>query len=166
MKGRLLIELRNSNGEVIDRRTADNAVMQGGGELVARLFSGQGFPISHMGVGTSDMPESDDFSTAALVNDPDGEYEPLKGETETILPPESFSIEHNPEKRVYTVKVRGTLPAAAAVGTIREAGLISKNESISALYNRVIFSPMSKGDDHEMTMFWEVSFPYGDLQWY
>ncbi|MGB5156365.1 hypothetical protein [Desulfobacterium sp. N47] len=166
MKGRLLIELRNREGKVVERQTVENAVMQGGGEMIARLFSGQGFPISHMGVGTSDMEEPDSFDTTALINDENSDYGSLSGETEVALPPQSFAIEHNAEKRVYTVKVRGTLPAAAAVGMIREAGLIAKNESTSVLYNRVIFAPMSKGDDHELTMFWEVSFPYGDLQWY
>ena len=63
------------------------------------------------------------------------------------------------------VKLRGTLPAPAAVGTIREAGLISHDGDSAALYNRVTFAPITKGNDHELTMFWEVSFPYGDLQW-
>jgi hypothetical protein len=27
----------------------------------------------------------------------------------------------------------------------------------------VVFPTISKGDDHELTLFWEVSFPYGDL---
>lgn len=166
MKGRLLIELCNLKGEVIDQRKVENAVMQGGAELIARMFSGQGFPVSHMGVGISDLPQPDEFNTTTLVNDESGDYEPLTGDTDVALPSQSFVIEHNAEKRVYTVKVRGTLPAAAAVGTIREAGLLAKNESSSVLYNRVIFAPMSKGDDHELTMFWEVSFPYGDLQWY
>jgi hypothetical protein len=29
----------------------------------------------------------------------------------------------------------------------------------------VVFAPVDKGDDHELTLFWEVEFPYGDLQW-
>jgi hypothetical protein len=33
------------------------------------------------------------------------------------------------------------------------------------LYNRVTFAPIQKGDDHELTLFWEITFPYGDLQW-
>ena len=33
------------------------------------------------------------------------------------------------------------------------------------LYNRVTFAPVTKGDDHELTLFWEVEFPFGDLQW-
>ena len=27
------------------------------------------------------------------------------------------------------------------------------------------FSPIEKTGDHELTLFWEVGFPYGDLQW-
>jgi hypothetical protein len=33
------------------------------------------------------------------------------------------------------------------------------------LYNRVVFPPLDKRDDHELTLFWEVEFPFGDLQW-
>jgi hypothetical protein len=33
------------------------------------------------------------------------------------------------------------------------------------LYNRVTFAPVQKADDHDLTLFWEVSFPYGDLHW-
>jgi len=63
------------------------------------------------------------------------------------------------------VRVRGTVPAAAAVGTIREAALVSRSGDNATLYNRVTFSPIQKTDDHELTLFWEVGFPYGDLQW-
>lgn len=71
-----------------------------------------------------------------------------------------------PKKRLVTVKIRGTMPNASAVGTIREAGLLSKGEGGTVLYNRVTFAPLTKGNDHELTLFWDVSFPYGDLQWF
>jgi hypothetical protein len=47
---------------------------------------------------------------------------------------------------------------------VREAGLISRNGGAAVLYNRVTFAPISKGNDHELTLFWEINFPYGDLQ--
>ena len=63
------------------------------------------------------------------------------------------------------VRVRGTIPAADAVGTLREAALMARSGDSVQLYNRVIFAPIEKGNDHELTLFWEVGFPYGDLQW-
>ena len=48
---------------------------------------------------------------------------------------------------------------------MREAGLLSRGDGDPVLYNRVIFAPIEKGADHELTLFWEVAFPYGDLQW-
>ena len=63
------------------------------------------------------------------------------------------------------MRVRGTVPAAAAVGTIREAALLARDGDSVRLYNRVIFAPIEKAADHELTLFWEIAFPYGDLQW-
>ena len=40
----------------------------------------------------------------------------------------------------------------------------SNGLSATVLYNRVIFSPINKDGSHELTLFWEITFPYGDLQ--
>jgi hypothetical protein len=163
MRGHLRLELRTATGEVVAVRTAHNAVMRAGAALIAALFAGQGGPITHMGVGTSDAPETDSFATTALTNDASA---PLAGGTEAAIPPEAFlPPEIDETRRVVRVRVRGTLPNTAAVGTVREAGLLSRQGETTVLYNRVTFAPIVKGNDHELTMFWEVSFPYGDLQW-
>ena len=165
MRAHLRIELRSAAGAILAVREADNSVMQGGAELIARLFAGQGAPITHMGVGTSNEPESDEYDTTALKNEAVGDAGPLVQPVEATLAPETFSFSVDAAHRVVRVRVRGTLPAAAAVGTIREAGLISRSGETASLYNRVTFAPILKGDDHELTLFWDVSFPYGDLQW-
>lgn len=161
MRGRIRLELKATNGETVEVREASNAVMRAGGQLVARLFTGQGKPITHMGVGTSDAPEPDTFATVSLSNDAGS---PLSGGTEAAIPPEAFVIDLDETRRVVRVRVRATLPLAAAVGTVREAGLLSRDGANAVLYNRVTFAPIPKGNDHELTMFWEVNFPYGDLQ--
>jgi len=160
MRGRLHIELRDGGGQLVATRDACNAVMRAGADLVARLFAGQGSAITHMGVGTSDAPETDTYNTAALTNDPDA---PLAGPTEAAIPSDAFTVTVDEQRRLVKVKVRTTLPAAAAAGTIREAGLVSRTNTGAVLYNRVTFAPLAKGADHELTLFWEVSFPYGDL---
>jgi hypothetical protein len=159
----LLVELRGPGGELLAVREAHNAVMQSGARLIAELFAGRGAPITHMMVGTSDAPEGEGFTTSALANDPGA---PLTGPLDAPIPPEAFSApELDAERRLVRIRVRGTLPANAAVGTVREAALASRTGDTTTLYNRVILAPISKGDDHELTLFWEITFPYGDLQW-
>jgi hypothetical protein len=119
-----------------------------------------------MAVGTNDDPESDTFATESLENEAVGNADALEGGTDAAIPPEAFlDAEFDDVERVVRLRVRGTLPAGAAVGTVREAGLLSRSAAGDVLYNRVTFAPMEKGSDHELTMFWEVTFPYGDLQW-
>ena len=164
MRGELCLELRDRTGRILAVRQARNAVMRSGARLIADLFAGNGKPITHMGVGTSDTPESAAFSTQTLANPPEGNAEHLAGGTETEIPTAAFSTELDETNRVVRVRVRATLPAAAAVGVVREAGLISRDGANSVLYNRVTFAPITKGNDHELTLFWVVSFPFGDLQ--
>jgi len=161
MRARMRLELTDRGGVLVAAREASNAVMRDGALLVARLFSGAAgtAPITHLGVGTSDAPETDAYATAALANtDP-----PLSGDTEAAISAEAFTVTTDTDRRLAMVRVRGTLPDTAAQGTIREAGLVSRAEAGSVLYNRVTFAPVSKAGDHELTLFWEITFPYGDL---
>jgi hypothetical protein len=163
MRGRLRLEMRDGERHLAAEREANNSVMRTGGGLVAGLFAGQGGPITHMGVGTSDADDPT-FAVTALANTADGDAAALTGNTEVAIAPTDFTIVPDDVRRLFLVKVRATLQPADAVGTIREAGLVSRTADTSVLYNRVVFTPVEKGDDHELTLFWEVSFPYGDLQ--
>jgi hypothetical protein len=165
MRAELRVELRSRSGELLDERRCHNAVMQAGASLVASLFSQGGTGITHMGVGASDTPETDAYSTTQLSTSAPGDPGPLTGDTTTSLSAGSIlPAVVDPVQRLVRVQVRGTLPATAAVGIVREAGLISQTDAATILYNRVIFAPITKGNDHELTLFWEVTFPYGDLQ--
>jgi hypothetical protein len=133
---------------------------------MAHLFSGTGAPITHMMVGTSDAPESDSFSTTGLANESVNGEPALVAPVDAVLPPDAFSEPAlDTTRRLVRIRVRGTLPAAAAVGIVREAALVSRTGETTTLYNRVTFAPIHKGNDHELTLFWEITFPYGDLQW-
>lgn len=156
MRAQLRIEMRNASGALVALRQEYNAVLRGGADLLARLFSGQGAGITHMAVGTSDAPESETFATTALA---DAVEVPVSPEAFQIDPPDTV-------KRVVRVRLRATIPAAQALPeAVREAALVSRQGDTATLYNRVIFAPIQKGNDHELTLFWEVGFPYGDLQW-
>ena len=155
MRAHLRLELRSKTGQLAAECEADNSVLQSGAGLLARLFARQGTGITHMAVGTSDAPETSDFNTTGLA-------EPF----EVAIAPEAFQVDApDPVKRVVRIRVRATVPAADAVGSIREAALISRDGENVQLYNRVVFTAIEKTSDHELTLFWEVGFPYGDLQW-
>jgi hypothetical protein len=151
---------------VIETRQARNSVMQGGAELVANLFAGKATTaITHMGVGTSGEPAPDQFTSSALTTAGGTPDTSLQGDTDVPIAPGDFIIKTDPGNRLVRVQLHATLPPTAAVGTLREAGLLSKKDAQSSLYNRVTFAPIEKQGDHELTMFWEVTFPYGDLNW-
>lgn len=164
MRAQLRLELTDSSGRIITAREARNAVMREGAKLIALLFTGAQGAITHMGVGTSDEPESDSYNTLGLVNPTTGD-DMLQGDTVAPIPADAMFISVDETKRVAVVRVRATMPADAAVGRVREAGLIARTDGGDILYNRVTFAPIDKGDDHELTLFWEVTFPYGDLNW-
>lgn len=164
MRATLRLELRDRAGTMLDERVARNTVLRTGGRIVADLFAGAGTPITHMAVGTSD-DEPDSVTVATLAND-DGTGQPgLIGGTVTPIAAEDFTVEVDEPRRRVVVRVRATLADAVAVGTVREASLMSRRAAGDVLYNRVVFPPVQKGGDHELSLFWEVEFPFGDLQW-
>ncbi len=164
MKARLHLCLQRPDGTVLDERHASNTVMVSGAQLIADLFAGAGSAITHMGVGTN-AEDPDDVEVTALSNVAVDDSPPLQGSTLGPIAPDSFTTTVIRERRVVQVRVRATLPSDAAVGMVREAGLVSEGVSGTVLYNRVVFAPIDKRDDHELTLFWEVEFPYGELQW-
>lgn len=155
MRAFLRVELRSTDGGLVTVREAHNSVLRGGAGLLADMFARKSTGITHMVVGSSDAPESQDFTTTKLA-DP----------TEVPIAPEAFQIDPpDPVKRVVRVRVQGTIPASAELDTVREAGLVAHNGDTVLLYNRVVFAPIQKVAGHELTLFWEVGFPFGDLQW-
>src|SRR3954467_899387 len=115
MRANLTIELTGPEGDVLAVRRASNSVMQAGAQMIAGLFAGTGKGITHMGVGISDTPESDSFSTAALSNDAGTGNDPLAGAVESAIAADGFQIEREETRRGIRVGVRGTMPADAAV---------------------------------------------------
>ena|SRR5258706_8269560 len=167
MRATVRLELRRTDDDtLVDVRHAKNSVMRGGAELVANLFAGKpGAGITHMGVGISAEAENDDFVRTGLTTAGDAP-DTLTGDTEAVIAPADVTIHTDAERRMVIVQINATLPKAAAIGTLREAGLVAHPADVPAvLYNRVTFAPIRKSGDHELTMFWEVTFPYGDLNW-
>lgn len=164
MRARLHLTLTTVDGRTVEERRASNTVLTSGARLIADLFAGAGSPITHLGVGTSDA-DSEDVGVAQLTNAANGDDPPLEGGTLGAIPADAFVATVVPERRVVELRIRTTLPPDAAIGRVREAGLVSQSEAGTVLYNRVVFAPVEKRRDHDLTLFWEIEFPFGDLQW-
>ena len=168
--GRLRLDVRRSDGVVVDRRERSNTVFQSGAMLVAQLFAGQvATPVNGMGVGTNPEPSSPPFDTVALdTNDETGQ--PLVGPVAVALSPDMVSFEIDGDERRVRVLTRAVLPpegaravddgpvlvAEAALGVLDADGT-----GLALIYNRVTFDPVPKRPEHEIALYWEVFFPYG-----
>jgi hypothetical protein len=167
---RLTAELRDASGTAIARRVAHNAVLSGGAALVADLFRGTGGagPVNRMAVGANPAPEVPPFATTELsASSP--EVGELSGVRDVELAPEAFTVTADAEGRRVLVAVRAVLPAAdpgdvdALHGPVAEAALLHQaSDGARRLYNRVTFEPVDKRPDQELSLYWEVAFPFGD----
>lgn len=166
----LVAELRDPGGGAVARRRAHNAVLAGGAQLVADLFRGAGEagPVNRMTVGANAAPELPPFASTDLsAASPDGGQ--LSGPRDVELSPEAFTVTVEADRRRIVVTAQAVLPAGdAAAGTglhgpVAEAALLHQaGDGTRRLYNRVTFEPVDKRADQELSLFWEVSFPFGD----
>ena len=166
----LVAELRDAAGAPIAWRQAHNAVLSGGAQLVADLFRGAGGagPVNRMTVGANPAPEVPPFTTTELsASSPDtGD---LSGERDVALAPETFTVTVDTDGRRILVSVRAVLPAGDPAdgtglhGPVAEAALLHQAEDATRrLYNRVTFEPIDKRAEQELSLYWEVAFPFGD----
>lgn len=164
-RGIMWLELRRPGGPVVLHRQAHNTVLRSGAELLAAVFAAQHTGgITGMAVGTSPDPVAAPYELNTLVTtDPSGAAL-LQGPTTVALAPDAFQIDTLTEERRVRVSVRAVLPPEAALGTVGEAalGVLAPGGSqLSHIYNRVVFEPLLKNDQHELALYWEISFPYG-----
>lgn len=168
----LRVTLREVGGPPLLERRATNTVARSGAELLAALFTGglhRG--VDAVAVGLGDEPNGPPYEHAALTLARPGGPPEL---TRTVVPidPAAFVVEVlAPELRVR-VSLRTLIPADAAVHPdptvdavdIAEAALgvaADDGASLARLYNRVVFEPFRKSRKHEISLYWEISFPYG-----
>jgi len=151
MRGRLTIVLRNSKGKRVDSLIVNNVITMAGKSLLAQMFTGaaQGQPELSIAVGNGDTVASSD--DAALEHKVD--------EAVATTPAIRFEEEEGGQKVVATVTA--TLPATGAgvEQRLSEAGVIIKLPGQGpVLYNRVTFPVVTRTENVEMTMTWEVMF--------
>lgn len=171
--GRLLLEVRAPGGAVVATRRATNTVTRSGARFLASLFTGQATTgINGLAVGTANTPLAPPYDVTALTTE-DADGRPTVLRAAAALPADAFGVEVLPDDLRVRVHVRGVLPAhhgappdeSAATVALGEAALgvlAADGGSLVTIYNRVVFEPIPKGRDHELALYWEISFPFGD----
>lgn len=150
LAGRLRIELRNPQGQLVHDQRVNNLITNAGRQLLARLFTGaaQG-PELQIAVGGDGAPAS--VGDEALGSQVD--VAPASIPSVTI-----GDFEGQPR---VIARVVSTLPPTGKADPqeLQEAGiLISLPGAEPVLYNRVTFPLINRAGNLEMTLTWEVIF--------
>lgn len=152
-------------------RRGRNAVLRGGAELLAALFSGAtATPINGAMVGIGEEPANPPYEGGPSIVDGAGATRLLRP-TATIAPADCTVETIAAEFRVR-VTVRALLPATNAVDPTDPATRVEITEAslgvldaagtgLARIYNRVVFEPVPKTDAHELALYFEIDFPYG-----
>ena len=149
IKGRLTLQKRNADDEILAEIAVNNTIVLTGRDLVARLFINQpGIrTISHVAVGTDNAVTTGD--------DKQLKAECFRKEIGIIKPDEVVTT--NQGRRKVTISVDLELGEANSTKPLTEAGLFNAQQG-GVMYNRVIFSPISKTNQFKLTLIWEIIF--------
>jgi hypothetical protein len=149
-RGRMRLEVHGPGGRVVAERRATNIVLRGGAELIAKLVAGTvSKPINQVGVGFA--TEVADSGATALTGK-DGVAPPPP----TAIPAGSFTIDATRPGAV-AVGVSSTYRPQSELTDVTEAGLLADDD----LYNQVVFEPVTLRVGQDVTLFWEIEFPFG-----
>ena len=135
--GKLTVEIKNKQGEVIDVREVKNLVVDDGLEYIAsRMKDATATAMSHMAIGTG--------STAAAASD-------------TALGTEAARVAlTSTTVTANAVAYVASFGAGTGTGAITEAGILNANSGGSLLC-RTVFSVVNKGASDSMTITWTVT---------
>lgn len=172
IEGRVTVTLRRAGDpRPLLVRRARNAVLRGGAELLAALFSdGATAPINGAMVGLGDEPPNPPYEAGPTITGPDGSALLLR--PTAVIQPADLSVATLASEFKVRVTARALLPANNAVDPtdpntrvdITEASLgvlTTDGTGLARIYNRVVFEPVPKTGAHEIALFFEVDFPYG-----
>ena len=135
--GKLTVEIKNKQGEVIDVREVKNLVVDDGLEYIAsRMKDTSSTAMSHMAIGTG--------STAAAASD-------------TALGTEAARVAlTSTTVTANAVAYVASFGAGTGTGAITEAGILNASSGGSLLC-RTVFSVVNKGASDSMTITWTVT---------
>lgn len=147
MQGRLTLQIRNNQAELVEEIVADNDIVYSGREMVARLFINEpSAPISHIALGSGDK-------AVDPANDAQLQHEIFRKAIGQA------ALSHTEDSQHAKVTITTELDFHEANGELREAGLFNAADpENSAMYNRVVFPVITKTTDFQLTLIWEVTF--------
>jgi hypothetical protein len=152
IQGRMRLEVRDGDA-LVASRTANNAVLRGGAELVARRLGGlDSSPISAVVVGFG--TEAADLGATALTPPTDPNI-PAEALSSPVKPEDVTVLTDRPDAVV--VNLATLFHPTVALDGVTEAGLLGGDR----LYNQVVFEPVSLRVGQDVTFFWEIDFPFG-----
>lgn len=153
--GRMILRVEAADGALVAERRAGNMVLRGGAAIIANLFTGAvgAKPIDTIAIGFAQLPGDAEL---IQLTPPD----PAKGippaAVRTPLPPESFTVVVDQAGAVQ-VRVAARFKPTRELADVSEAGLLAGD----ALYNQVIFEPVTLSTGQDVTLFWQIDFPFG-----
>ena len=172
IEGRVTVILRHpGDRRPLLIRRADNAVLRGGAELLAALFSGGATsPVNGAMVGVGEEPPNPPYEDGPTITAPGGA--PLLLRPTAVILPADLTVTTLASEFKVRVIARAVLPAGNAVDPANPANRVEITEAslgvltpdgsgLARIYNRVVFEPVPKTDAHELALFFEVDFPYG-----
>ena len=135
--GKLIVEIKNDKGVVVETREVKNLVVDDGLEFIAsRMKDATATAMSHMAIGTG--------STAAAASD-------------TALGTEAARVAlTSTTVTANAVAYVASFGAGTGTGAITEAGILNANSGGSLLC-RTVFSVVNKGASDSMTITWTVT---------
>jgi hypothetical protein len=152
----MLLRVEAADGTLLAERHAGNMVLRGGAAIIANLFTGAGSakPIDTIGIGFAKLPGDAELIQLTPPPDPAAGIKPE--ELRTPLPPESFTIAADQAGAVQ-VRVAARFKPTRELADVSEAGLLAGD----SLYNQVIFEPVTLSTGQDVTLFWQIDFPFG-----
>ena len=146
------LTVRSPRGDLIATRQSENMVLRNGAAIIARLFSGaSSTPIDRVQVGfatASGTPDMTALTPPEAAVAPEALDGPIK--------PDDFRIALDPPGFVQ-VNIDVVFQPTVDLENVTEAGLLAGE----SLYNQVVFEPITLRAGQAVTLFWQVSFPFG-----
>ena len=135
--GKLIVEIKNDKGVVVETREVKNLVVDDGLEFIAsRMKDTTATAMSHMAIGTGS-------TAAAAGNTALGTEAARQALTSTTV-------------TANAVAYVASFAAGTGTGAITEAGILNANSS-GTLLCRTVFSVVNKGASDSMTITWTVT---------
>lgn len=153
-RGRLHIRVCDRDGALLAERRTRNIVLRQGAGIIASLFAGQAgaLPINTVKVGFAQ--EGATAETTALVPPADNTI-PATALISPIAPTD-FTVVSDGTASVQ-VRIASVFRPSVELVDVTEAGLMAGE----TLYNQVVFEPVTLRPGQDVTLFWEIDFPFG-----